>query len=77
MSKNTGGFAPPPLKNERKADGFVSGAKERNATPEKLVRITIDLTPDQHKRLKIGAINDGSTISKLFREWVDSKYGHQ
>lgn len=34
-------------------------------------RVNVQLTPSEHRQLKIKAAEEGSTISELIRQWVN------
>ena len=61
----------PGLKKEQagKADAFVKAAARHSTEATK--RITIDLEPDLHKRMKIKAATDDCTLADLVRAWAD------
>lgn len=66
-------FAPPstPALKPGAAAGFVKGAGSRATTPTKPVRITVDLPPELHRRVKIEALNQGKAMTDLIREWIE------
>lgn len=65
-------FAPPiPKSDPKKAAAFVRGAEQRILGEEKIVRITIDLPANLHRRLKIKAAEEGTKIAELVRGWVN------
>lgn len=67
MSKTL--FATPKLKTN--ADTFVKGAASRTTTDEKMVRLTLDLTPELHRRMKIKALDLRMPMTALIRKWME------
>lgn len=65
------GFQIPTLKSEADANWFEKASNRRST--EKLVRVTVDLEPELHRRLKIKAAMEGKSIASLIRDWTDEK----
>lgn len=38
--------------------------------PAKMVRVNFEVTPEEHRRLKIHAVTQGRTISDILREYI-------
>ena len=65
------------------ADAFVAGGAEQPVTPPaplqegkpaekvKLKRLTIDIDPPLHRRLKAKAAQEGATIADVVRRFLD------
>lgn len=77
MTKKSGTSFAPPTSNKPIADAFVRGAESRSipatAVKDRVVRpvrITIDLAPELHRRLKIEAVNRNQRVADIVREWV-------
>lgn len=66
MSKKPTAFAAPKIKADA-AKSFVAGAKTREAptTAEKPVRITVDMPPALHRKLKIAALDRGQSMREV------------
>lgn len=63
-------FKIPELKQDTaNAERFERGAERRSTVDT--VRITVDLEPDLHRRLKIKAAMEGVRMADLVREWID------
>lgn len=45
----------------------------RNLAHSEFTRITVDLTREQHRRLKWHAIQHNRTMAALVREWIDEQ----
>lgn len=67
------GFDIPKLKDDKpgKSAKFVKSAERRSTA--KQTRITVDLDPDLHRRMKIQAAMEGCTLADLVRNWADEK----
>ncbi len=58
------------------ADSFVKGAPVKavrakdGAKARGKIRVSLDLDPDQHQRLKIRAVKEGKTLLDLLREII-------
>lgn len=44
----------------------------KDAPEEYPKRLTLDLTEEQHRKLKVYAVTNGTTMNKLLRDFVDS-----
>ena len=53
----------------------TSRKKTAPAAPEKQVRITIDMPASLHKRMKIKAITDGTTIRRYILSMIEEDMG--
>jgi predicted DNA binding CopG/RHH family protein len=78
MTKNV----PIKLKPAKAAQAFVEAGEEPRASdmrvsakPDKtdIVRVTLDLSKDQHRRLKIHVAGEGITIADYLRDLLDEK----
>ena len=54
------------------AGGFAKRTGSRSAATVKPVRITVDLPPVLHRRVKIEALNQGKAMTDLIREWIET-----
>lgn len=48
----------------------VSGSF-KEAPEEYPKRLTLDLTEEQHRKLKVYAVTNGTTMNKLLRDYID------
>lgn len=61
----------PAVPAERKPEGSVSGSF-KEAPEEYPKRLTLDLTEEQHRKFKVYAITNGTSMNKLLRDYIDS-----
>ncbi len=61
------------------AEEFAAGAamvqSQAGSRPVKPVRLNLDLDPDTHRRLKIRAVESGTSIAQLVRELIARELG--
>ena len=86
MTKKTNnrGFAGPstPKVDPATVEAFASGAASRNTSspgaqrPTKPVRLTVDLDPELHRRIKLRAVSEGRRLTDVMREYL-REYGDQ
>ncbi|MFM9431992.1 hypothetical protein [Arthrobacter sp. MP_2.3] len=62
---------PAPAAQAEKPAASVSGSF-KDAPEEYPKRLTLDLTEEQHRKLKVYAITNGTSMNKLLREYIDS-----
>lgn len=55
-------------------DEFVAGASlvqsQASSRPEKPIRLNLDLDPTVHKKLKIRAVENGTSVAALVRDLI-------
>jgi hypothetical protein len=56
---------------QRKAVDWVKGKRRR--IEAKMVRLTIDVTPDMHQKLKMKCVVERTTIADMIRGWMEEK----
>ncbi|WP_084170439.1 ribbon-helix-helix domain-containing protein [Paraburkholderia ferrariae] len=58
---------------------FAAGAamvqSQVGSRPAKPIRLNLDLDPDTHRRLKLRAVESGTTIAQLVRELIARELG--
>ena len=59
-------------------DNFVNQSPEKgkaiaSPTTEKMKRLTIDVPESLHKKLKMKSAEEGETMAKLVRRWIEEK----
>lgn len=47
-------------------------ASFKNAQDDYVKRLTLDLTAGQHRKLKLHAMNEGTTMNQVLRDFIDS-----
>ena len=57
-------------RSKAKQEQIVATAKGKQTSPIK--HVTISITEEQHKRLKMHAIEMDMTVSGLVQQWIDS-----
>lgn len=61
------------------AEEFAAGAamvqSQAGSRPAKPVRLNLDLDPETHRRLKMRAVENGTTIAQLVRELIVAELG--
>lgn len=72
MSKKPTAFAAPKVKADA-AKSFVAGAKTRAASTavQRPVRITVDMPPALHRKLKIAALDRGQSMREVVLSLVE------
>ena len=80
MTKKTNnrGFAGPstPKADPAAVEAFASGAASRNTSspgeqrPTKPVRLTVDLDPELHRRVKLRAVKEGRRLTDVMRQYL-------
>jgi hypothetical protein len=51
----------------------VSWVKGKRSIEEKMVRLTVDVTPDMHQKLKVKCAVERTTIADMIRGWMEEK----
>jgi hypothetical protein len=58
------------LKEKKKADAWV---KDKPARRGRMIRLTIDVAPDIHQKLKVKCAMERITIADMVRGWMEEK----
>lgn len=72
-NKPAAGNAPATV--EEFAAGAAMVQSQAGARPAKPVRLNLDLDPETHRRLKLRAVESGTTIAQLVRELIVRELG--
>lgn len=72
-NKSTTGNAPATV--EEFASGAAMVQSQVGTRPAKPVRLNLDLDPETHRRLKLRAVESGTTIAQLVRELIVRELG--
>ena len=78
------GFAVPSTQKADPAavEAFAAGAASHSTSspgeqrPTKPVRLTVDLDPELHRRIKLRAVSEGRRLTDVMREYL-REYGEQ
>ncbi len=69
----------PPVEKPATRAEFVAGASmvqsQASSRPPKPIRLNLDLEPDLHRRLKLRAVESGTTIAHLVRDLITRELG--
>jgi hypothetical protein len=61
------------LKKDKKAENWV---KEKPKLPtSKMIRLTVDVSPNLHMKLKLKCVQERITIADMIRGWIEEKCG--
>jgi hypothetical protein len=58
------------MKQSPKAESWI---REKRRIESKKVRLTIDVTPEMHQRLKMKCVMEHTTIADMVRGWMEEK----
>lgn len=56
-------------------DRFLSGSKTRETSGTKRIRVSVDLDPDTHRKLRVRAAEEGCSMGALLARWGEEKLG--
>lgn len=73
MKKKTTFTAKPTSPAATSLDAFV-GVALAETPPPKMKRLTIDLPPSLHRRVKVGCAVRGIEIATLLRQWLEQEF---
>jgi hypothetical protein len=62
------------LKEKKKADAWV---KDKPKIRGRMIRLTIDITPELHQKLKLKCVMERSTIADIVRGLLEEKVRDQ
>ncbi|WP_322034630.1 hypothetical protein [Burkholderia sp. BCC1970] len=65
----------PPATAEEFAAGAAMVQSQAGSRPPKPVRLNLDLDPETHRRLKIRAVENDTTIAQLVRKLIARELG--
>ncbi len=61
-------------RREKEAEAFVSGGRPAVAEKGKLKRLTIDLSPELHARIKVECAKSGRTMAAEIRAILEQRF---